>query len=68
MIPEEERFVTKPLLEASCLIGTRDQLIDRIGALSEAGLHQLMTLPGWEPRRKVLERVAEVLFPAFARS
>ncbi|MEM7410503.1 MAG: LLM class flavin-dependent oxidoreductase [Myxococcota bacterium] len=65
VLPEEERFVTPALLEASCLIGTRDQLVDRLGVLSEAGLDEVMILPGWEPRTAVLERVARDLFPAF---
>ena len=64
MIPEEERFVTRSLIEASCLVGTADQIIDRLGALSAAGLDQVMILPSFEPRYEVIERVARDVLPA----
>lgn len=63
VIPEEERFVTRGLLEASCLIGTADQLIERLGALGQAGLDEVMILPNLEPRYEVLEQVAAELLP-----
>ena len=60
--PHEERFVTRELIEATCLIGTADELIERIRALDEAGLDQLMLLPPLEPRYEVMEQIgAEVL-------
>jgi len=60
--PEEERFITKELIEATCLVGTADQLIERLRALNDAGLDQVMILPPLEPRFEVLEQVgAEVL-------
>lgn len=60
--PEEEQFLTKELIEATCLVGTTDQLVDRLGALGEAGLDQVMILPPLEPRFEVLEQIgAEVL-------
>ena len=64
VIPEEERFVSAALIEATCLVGTRDQLIDRLLALGAAGLDQVMILPTFAPRYDVLERVArDVLAP-----
>lgn len=63
VLPEEERFVTKELLESSCLIGTVDQILERLAALDEAGLHQLMILPAFDPRYEVLERVGQELLP-----
>ncbi len=61
VLPEEERFVTRRLLETTCLIGTRDQLLERLAGLEEAGLDQVMILPAWEPRFEVLETVAQAL-------
>ncbi len=61
MIPEEERFLTREVLETTCMIGTRDQLIDRLAGLSEAGLDQVMILPNFDTRFDVLERVGRDL-------
>jgi len=62
VLPEEERFVTRELIEATCLVGTADQLVERLLALEAAGLDQVMILPSFEPRYEVLERVGnEVL-------
>ncbi len=63
--PEEERFLTPEVLEASSLIGTRDDLIDRLAALPQAGLDQVMILPNFDTRYDVLERVAKEILPAF---
>ena len=58
VIPEEERFLTPEVLQASAVIGTRDQIIDQFSALSEAGLDQIMVLPNYEPRFDCIERLA----------
>jgi 5,10-methylenetetrahydromethanopterin reductase len=58
VVPEEERFVTDDLIEATCLVGTADDVVERLVALDEAGLDQVMILPAFEPRVAVLERVA----------
>lgn len=58
VIPEEERFLTPEVLKASSLIGTRDEIIDQLGHLSEAGLHQVMVLPNFDTRFQSIERLA----------
>lgn len=63
VVPDEERFVTKELIEATCLVGTRDQLIERLRALDDAGLDQIMILPPLEPRYEVLETVGTEILP-----
>jgi alkanesulfonate monooxygenase SsuD/methylene tetrahydromethanopterin reductase-like flavin-dependent oxidoreductase (luciferase family) len=63
VLPEEERFLTRDLLQATCLIGTRDHLIDTLLALEQAGLNQVMNLPSFDPRFDVLERVAHEIIP-----
>ena len=61
VIPEEERFVTAPLIEQSCLVGTAGALRERIAALGEAGLDQVVVLPPLAPRRAVLADVGREL-------
>ena len=63
VIPEEERFVTGPLIERSCLVGSKDDVIDRLRALQAAGLDQVMILPSFDARYEVLERVARDIIP-----
>jgi alkanesulfonate monooxygenase SsuD/methylene tetrahydromethanopterin reductase-like flavin-dependent oxidoreductase (luciferase family) len=63
VIPEEERFVTRELIEATCLVGSAENLVDRLRAVEAAGLDQVMILPSFEPRFEVLERVARDLIP-----
>ena len=62
-MPDEERFVTKELIEATCLVGTRDQLIERLRDLDDAGLDQVMILPPLDPRYEVLETVGTEILP-----
>ncbi|MBW2279206.1 MAG: LLM class flavin-dependent oxidoreductase [Deltaproteobacteria bacterium] len=63
VIPEEERFVTRELIEASCLVGTAEQVVERLQSLDAAGLDQVMILPPFDPRYEVLERVARDVLP-----
>lgn len=65
VLPEEEKFLTRDLLTATCLIGTADELIDKLRALNEAGLNQVMNLPSFDPRFEVLETIAKRLSPTF---
>ena len=64
--PEEEQFVTKELMQATCLIGTADDLAERLLALEAAGLDQVMILPSFAPRYEVLQRVARDVLPLVA--
>ena len=61
--PDEERFITKELMEATCLIGTPAQLAQRLRELAGAGLSQVMVLPPLEAKERVLREVAEKVFP-----
>jgi alkanesulfonate monooxygenase SsuD/methylene tetrahydromethanopterin reductase-like flavin-dependent oxidoreductase (luciferase family) len=63
VIPEEERFVNADTISASCLVGTKDQLIEQLSALGEAGLDQVMLLPPFDPRYDVIDRVAKDILP-----
>ena len=55
--------MTRELIEGSCLVGTADELLARLQALHAAGLDQVMILPPFEPRYRVLESVARALLP-----
>lgn len=63
VLPEEERFLTPEILQATAMIGQRDLLIERLSALAEAGLDQVMILPNFDTRFDVLERVAKDIIP-----
>lgn len=63
VIPEEEKFVNADTISASCLVGTKDQLIEQLQALSENGLDQVMLLPPFDPRYDVINRVAKDILP-----
>jgi len=64
VLPEEEPFLSGRLIEATCMVGRRDQLVDRLQALHAAGLDEVMILPAFDPRYEVLERVGRELIPA----
>lgn len=68
VLPEEERFVTPKLIENSCLVGTRETILERLADYAAAGLDELMILPAFDPRFEVIERVAADLLPALAES
>ena len=61
--PEEERFVTRELIERTCLVGTPEQLAAKVRSLEEAGLSQMMLLPPLEAKERVLTAVADRVFP-----
>jgi alkanesulfonate monooxygenase SsuD/methylene tetrahydromethanopterin reductase-like flavin-dependent oxidoreductase (luciferase family) len=63
VIEEEERFLTPEVLTSSSMIGTQDQLLERLHDLADAGLNQLMILPNFDTRFDVLERVARDIVP-----
>ena len=63
VLPEEEKFVTKEVIQASCLVGTQDQILGQLDELDRAGLDQVMLLPPFDPRFEVIERVARDIIP-----
>ena len=63
VLPEEERFLTGELIDATCLVGTADQIVERLVELDERGLDQVMILPNFDPRYEVLERIGTEIIP-----
>lgn len=66
VLPEEEQFVTRETIEASCLVGTQDMILHKLNELENAGLDQVMILPSFDPRFEVIERVAKDIIPNIA--
>lgn len=64
VIPEETRFVTPALIRSSCLVGTEDEIVERLLALEAVGIDQMMLLPPFEPRFEVIRTVGERIIPA----
>ncbi|MYD44026.1 MAG: LLM class flavin-dependent oxidoreductase [Gammaproteobacteria bacterium] len=63
VITEEERFLTPEVLKASAVIGTKDEIIDLLQALEQAGLDQVMVLPNFSTRFESIERLARDVIP-----
>ena len=63
VIPEEEKFLTPEVLTSSSMIGTQDELLERLHNLSDSGLNQVMILPNFDTRYDVIERVAKDIIP-----
>ena len=63
VVPEEEQFVTKELIEASCMVGEAADLADRLRDLDAAGLNQVMVLPPLDVKESVLRDVATKVMP-----
>ena len=57
--PEEARFLTAGLIEATCLVGTPAELVDRVRALEEQGLGQIMLYPPLNRQYRVIEDFAD---------
>jgi len=63
VVEEEEGFVTEELIEATCMVGTGDDLARRLDALAAAGLSQVMLLPPLDAKEEILRSVAEHVMP-----
>ena len=59
--PDEGEFVTPDLIEAACLVGTADQLVDKVAELEDAGLDHVMLLPSFDSRYCAVDEVGALL-------
>ncbi|HEU4842166.1 MAG TPA: LLM class flavin-dependent oxidoreductase [Ilumatobacteraceae bacterium] len=66
VVDEEWEFVTPSLIEATCMIGTADELAQRLRDLGEGGLSQVMLLPPLAAKEDVLRTVAAEVMPQLA--
>jgi alkanesulfonate monooxygenase SsuD/methylene tetrahydromethanopterin reductase-like flavin-dependent oxidoreductase (luciferase family) len=52
------------LIDRTCLVGTADDLRQRVGELYAAGLDQIVLLPPLAEKDSVIAEVADALIPA----
>ncbi len=67
VLPEEMRFLTPKVLQGTCLIGSQDNVLERLAELSEVGLSQVMILPGFDARYQSLASISEKVIEAARR-
>ena len=65
IVPEERRYMTKEVLEASCLIGRPSELIDKLGVAEENGLTEVTIVPPTKGAQKVMTDFARHVKSAF---
>ncbi len=59
LVPEERRFITPKAIEGSCVIGTPDEIIEKLRNAEKNGLKEVALLPPMASARKVLGDFAE---------
>ena len=64
--PDERQFATPDLIRMTCLVGRPDEVAGQIRALEDAGLTQVMVLPGFASRYSAMEELATEVFPRLA--
>jgi len=63
--PEEARFITPALVEAVCLAGTPEEIVERGRALGNQGLRQIMLYPPLNRQYRVIEDFATTVMSRF---
>ncbi|MBI5617067.1 MAG: LLM class flavin-dependent oxidoreductase [Gammaproteobacteria bacterium] len=63
--PEERPFVTPEAIRNCCIVGTPEEIVQRIRDLGAAGINEVSFLPPADYQRKVYRDLAEMVFPAF---
>lgn len=61
LLPEERRFITPEAIRATVLVGTRDELIEKIRALEQAGVRQLVVNPPLDRYRECIDEISREL-------
>ena len=59
MDPEEARFLTSELIEATCLAGPPERVRERLKELERQGLSQIMLYPPLNRQYRVIEDFAD---------
>jgi alkanesulfonate monooxygenase SsuD/methylene tetrahydromethanopterin reductase-like flavin-dependent oxidoreductase (luciferase family) len=57
--PEEARFITPDLIEATCLTGAPERIVERLRELESQGLSQIMLYPPLNRQYRVIEDFAD---------
>ncbi len=64
VLPEEQELLTPELIEATCLVGTPEEIIESVRELEARGLQQIMLLPSLETQYPFLQRFSEQVMAA----
>ena len=59
--PDEARFITPGLVEAVCLAGRPEEIVERVRALERQGLRQIMLYPPLNRQYRVIEDFADTV-------
>ena len=59
LVPEERRFITPEAIRGVCLVGTPDEIIEKVRTAEKGGLKEITLLPPRESARKVFSDFAE---------
>jgi alkanesulfonate monooxygenase SsuD/methylene tetrahydromethanopterin reductase-like flavin-dependent oxidoreductase (luciferase family) len=57
--PEEARFLTPELIEATCLTGAPERVVERLKEMESQGLSQIMPYPPLNRQYRVIEDFAD---------
>ncbi len=68
VMPEEDRYVHPRRIENFCLVGTLDEICQRLHEYMAAGLDEIIILPAFAPRYNVIGRLGAELLPALRRA
>ena len=66
LMPEERRFITPKAIEGTCIVGTPDEIIDKLRRAEKNGLKEVTLLPPMASARKVLKDFSENVMQRYA--
>ena len=61
LVPAERRFVTPKAIQGTSLVGTPEEIIERIREAERAGMRELTVLPPTETNREMITEFAELV-------
>ncbi len=67
VLPEERRFLTPKIMQGTALVGSQDQILERLFDLEQAGLKQVMTLPNFDTRYASMKTIGKQIIPFLSR-
>ena len=65
MIPEEKVFVTPEAIEAVCMVGSAEDIIDQVRTAADNGIKEINIMPAADHCREAYKDFAELIIPAF---
>ncbi|HCU89267.1 MAG TPA: hypothetical protein DGR97_04970 [Gammaproteobacteria bacterium] len=65
MVPEERTFVTPEAINAICMVGSEEEIIDQVRAVENAGIKEINIMPAADYAVEAFRDFAEKIIPAF---